>query len=58
MTFDMIVPPNEGQGPFVRQLNPAKHDSAEFVISQKIKAGDWIALRRNWESISPAGTSR
>jgi len=58
MTFGMIVPPDEGQGPSVRQLNPAKHDSDDFVISRKIKTGDWIALRQNWESVSPAGKAR
>jgi hypothetical protein len=58
MTFDMIVPPDEGKGPPVRQLNPAKHESADFVISQKLKSEDWIALRQAWENAPSAAPGR
>lgn len=58
MTFDMIVPPREGKGPPVRELNPAKHDSADFVISQKIKTKEWIALRQAWESATAGAAAR
>jgi hypothetical protein len=58
MTFNMIVPPKQGKGPPVRQLNPSKHESADFVISQKVKSKDWIALRQSLENDAAAGAHR
>jgi hypothetical protein len=44
MTFSMKVAPNEDPGPPVRQLNPALHEAADFVISEKSKSENWISL--------------
>jgi hypothetical protein len=45
MTFAMKMPTEERPGPPARQLNPATHEAADFVISQKVKREDWKALR-------------
>jgi len=50
MTFSLILAPHEGRGPEVRQLDPAAHQAAEFVISQKEKSGDWKALHNYFEA--------
>lgn len=44
MTFAMVLPTQEGLGPAVRQLNPAGHEAAEFVISKKVGREDWKSL--------------
>ena len=49
MTFAMNFPPEEGLGPAVRQLNPAAHEAADFVISQKAKGEAWNTLHQFFE---------
>ena len=49
MTFAMAVPPKEGPGPRVRQLNPAGHEAAEFVISKKMGREDWKSLGKYFQ---------
>lgn len=49
MTFSMAVPPNEGLGPPVRQLNSAGHEAADFVISKKMGRGDWKSLGKYFQ---------
>jgi hypothetical protein len=49
MTFAMAVPPNEGLGPPVRQLNPAGHEAADLVISKKMERGDWKSLGKYFQ---------
>lgn len=44
MTFSMKVSPEEHLGPPVRQLNPAAHEAADFVVSQKTRGDIWKAL--------------
>jgi hypothetical protein len=46
MTFAMAVPPKEGLGPPVRQLNPAAHEAANFVMLKKMEREDWKRLRQ------------
>jgi hypothetical protein len=58
MTFNMIIPPGQGKGPPVQQLDPAKHDSADFVMSRKLRAKDWLELHKTWEHDSLALASR
>jgi hypothetical protein len=49
MTFAMILSPNERLGPAVRRLNPAAHQAADFVVSQKTKGEAWKTLRQYFE---------
>jgi hypothetical protein len=49
MTFAMILSPNERLGPAVRRLNPAAHQAADFVVSQKTKGEAWKTLRQYLE---------
>ena len=44
MTFAMAIPPKDGLGPPVRQLDRAKHGATEFVISKKKGREDWKSL--------------
>jgi hypothetical protein len=44
MTFSMKVSPEEHLGPAVRQLNPAAHEAADFVMSQKANSDIWKTL--------------
>jgi hypothetical protein len=47
MTFAMKLP--NKQGPPVRQLNPAGHEAAEFVISKKVGREDWKSLSKYFQ---------
>jgi hypothetical protein len=49
MTFSVKLPPKERPGPPVRQLDPAKHEAAEFVISKKTGREDWKSLGRYFQ---------
>jgi hypothetical protein len=49
MIFSMMVPPENP----VRRLDPAAHEAAEFVFSQKAKAEDWMALSKAFEGARP-----
>lgn len=49
MTFAMALPTKEGLGPPVRQLNPAGHEAAEFVISKKVGREDWKSLGKYFQ---------
>jgi hypothetical protein len=46
MTFAMTLPSKNDLGPPVRQLNPAGHEAADFVISQKMGRVDWKSLSK------------
>jgi hypothetical protein len=48
LSFAMKMPTEERPGPPVRQLNPASHEAADFVISQKTRSAGWKALQRNF----------
>ena len=48
MTFAMALP-NRGAGPPVRQLNPAGHEAADFVISKKMGREDWKSLGKYFQ---------
>jgi hypothetical protein len=49
MTFAMSLPSERDLGPPVRQLNPAGHEAADFVISQKMGRGDWKNLSKQFQ---------
>lgn len=47
MTFAMKLP--NKNGPPVRQLNTAKHEAAEFVVSKKMGREDWKSLSKYFQ---------
>jgi hypothetical protein len=49
MTFAMTLPSENDLGPPVRQLNPAGHEAADFVISQKTGRVDWKSLSKQFQ---------
>jgi len=49
MTFAMTLPSENDLGPPVRRLNPAGHEAADFVISQKIGRDDWKSLSKQFQ---------
>jgi hypothetical protein len=49
MTFGIAIPPKEGMGPPVRQLDRAKHKAAGFVMSKKMGREDWKSLGKHFQ---------
>jgi hypothetical protein len=49
MTFSMIVFPQDSPGPEVRELDPLGHESADFVMSQKVQDAGWQTLRQYFD---------